>query len=97
MNVMSNPVQDPNDADSSARSKASIAQTVVGWVLVLVGGLFAIITLFTFPFVLSEQGKEAVIEAIYFVVPEVIALIVGTWLIRRNRRAGSGSSRSEHE
>lgn len=94
---MSNPVQDPNDTHSSARSKASIAQTVVGWVLVLVGGLFAIITLFTFPFVLSEQGNDAVIEAVYFVIPEVIALILGTWLIRRNRPAGSGSSATKQD
>jgi lipopolysaccharide export LptBFGC system permease protein LptF len=87
MNAMSNPVQEPDETSASdSKSGASIAQLVVGWVLVLVGGLCAIITLFTFPFVLQEQGTDAIPQAIAFIVPEIVVLVVGGWLIRRGQR-----------
>lgn len=66
------------------------AQLVIGWALTLLAGLFGLITLFTFPFVLADEGTSAIWEAVAFIVPEAVGFGVGIWLIRRSKKSGSG-------
>ncbi|MGO3152405.1 MAG: hypothetical protein ACTIJJ_07270 [Galactobacter sp.] len=71
-------------------STRQMVQVVIGWVLSLVGGLAGLITLFTFPFVVFDEGSGAIWEAVAFIVPEAIVFGVGIWLIRRSKKPDSG-------
>lgn len=81
---MTEPHQESSQPQKSPGS--ATAQTVIGWILVLVAGFCALITLFTLPFVLAEKGTSQIPEALAFAIPEAVALVVGFWLLKRGKR-----------